>query len=86
MYGLLIVDSGFFVKPNDDINDVFSTVFCDNPTASEFHMARIKIMQEITHGLALYFESILVNSLNKLDVYVYSFDEFKQNNSKFGSG
>ena len=44
MYGLLIVDSGFFVKPNDDINDVFSTVFCDNPTASEFHMARIKIM------------------------------------------
>ena len=44
MYGLLIVDSGFFVKPNDDINDVFSTVFCVNPTASEFHMARIKIM------------------------------------------
>ena len=73
MYGLLkTVHRGFFVKSNDDINDVFSTVFCDNPTVSEFRRARTKIMYEITHGLALYCESILVNSLNKLDVHVYS--------------
>ena len=31
--------------------------------------------QKLCTRLALYFESILVNSLNKSDVYVYSFDE-----------
>ena len=64
-------DSGFSVRPNDDINNVFSTMFSDSSTASEFRVARAKTMYEITHELAPYFKSILIKS----DVYVYSFND-----------
>lgn len=35
-------DIGFSVRTNDDISDIFSTMFCDSPKASELHMARTK--------------------------------------------
>ena len=69
------MDSGFSVRSIDEINDIFSPMIFDSPTDSELCMTRTKNMYDITHGLAPYFKSILVNSLNKSDLFVYSYDE-----------
>ena len=38
-------------------------------------LARVKSIYAVTHGLAPYFKSVLVSTLDKSDVHVYSLDE-----------
>lgn len=72
MCGLLkTVRSGFFVRSNDGINDFSLLRFVTVLLLQDF----VWQGQKPCTRLALYFEFILVNSLNKSDVYIYSFDE-----------
>ena len=50
-------------------------MFPDSKVARNFSMARTKAMYAINHGIAPYFKSLLLSSINTSDIHVYSFDE-----------
>ena len=72
---LKTVDSGFSLRSNDDLSDVFAAMFPDSAIALQFQMARSKSMYELNHGLAPHFKSLLVETLQMSEIHVYSFDE-----------
>ena len=67
---------GFSVRTNDDLNETLSAMFPDSKIARNFSMARTKAMYAINHGIAPYFKSLLLSSINDTsDIHVYSFDK-----------
>ena len=67
--------NGFSYRANDELTETFAAMFPDSQIAKSFSLARTKSMYAVTHGLAPYFKYVLVSTLNKSDVHVYSFDE-----------
>ena len=50
-------------------------MFPDSKIARNFSMARTKAMYAINHVIAPYFKSLLLSSINTLDIHIYYFDE-----------
>ena len=50
-----------------------SAMFPDSKIARNFSMERV--MYAINHGIAPYFKSLLLSSINTSDIHGYSFDE-----------
>ena len=75
IWTLKIADCGFSLRSSDNQSDLFSTMFPDSAVARGFQTGRTKTMYEITHGLASYFKTILVDAIGRSDVHMYSFDE-----------
>ena len=67
--------NGFSVRANDELKYTFVAMFPDSKIASSFSMARTTTMYVINDGLTSYFKSLLLDSLKKSDIYVYSFDK-----------
>ena len=66
--------SGVSVQFNDDIRKTISAMFPDIKF-KEFSLNRTKSMYVINHGLAPYFQTLLIDALGKYEIHVYSFDE-----------
>ena len=49
-------DSGFSVRNNDDISDLFAAMFADSAIASRFKMTCFKSMYDVNHELASHFK------------------------------
>ena len=75
IWTLKSVLGGFSVRANDDFNETLSAMFPDSKIARNFSMATTKAMYAINHGIAAYFKSLLLSSINTSDIHVYSFDE-----------
>ena len=75
IWSLKSVTNGFSNRANDELTETFAAMFPDSRIAKSFSLARTKSMYTVTHGLAPYFKSVLVSTLDKSDVHVYSFDE-----------
>ena len=55
------------------MTETFAAMFPDSQIIKSFSLARTKSMYTVAHGLAPYFKSVLVSTLDKSDVHVYSF-------------
>ena len=75
IWSLKYVTNGFSNRANDELTETFAAIFPDSRIAKSFSLARAKSLYTVTHGLAPYFKSVLVSTLDKSDVHVYSFDE-----------
>ena len=75
IWSLKSVTNGFSNRANDELTETFAAMFPDSWIAKSFSLARTKSMYTVTHGLAPYFKSVLVSTLDKSDVHVYSFNE-----------
>ena len=64
IWTLKSVLGGFSIRSSDDLCETFSSMFPDSKIARNFSMARTKIMYAINHGIAPYFKSNLLTSLN----------------------
>ena len=54
------------------MNEILSAIFPDSKIARNFIMARTKAMDAINHGIAPYFESLLLSNLNTSDIHINS--------------
>ena len=75
IWTLKSVMDGFSVRSNDRLNETLLAMFPDSKIAGKFNMARTKSMYTINHGIYPYFRSLLLSSLSKSNILVYSFDE-----------
>ena len=75
IWSLKYVTNGFSNRANDELTETFAAIFPDSRIAKSFSLARAKSLYTVTHGLAPYLKSVLVSTLDKSDVHVYSFDE-----------
>ena len=71
---LKCVMSSVSVQFNDDIRETFSSMFPDI-NFKDFSLNRMKSMYVINHGLAPYFQTLLIDALGKSEIHVYSFDK-----------
>ena len=65
----------FSVRANDELEHTFAAMFPDSKIASLDGMAKTKTMDVLNHELAPYFKSLLLDSFNVSNIFVYSFDE-----------
>ena len=70
---LKCVMSSVSVPFNNDIRETFIAMFPDI-TFKDFSLNRTKSMYVINHGLASYFQTLLIHALGKSEIHVYSFD------------
>lgn len=75
IWSLKSIINGFSVRSNDELSDTLVAMFPDSKIAKSFNMARTKSMYIINHGLYPYFKSMLLSTVQKSDICVYSFDE-----------
>ena len=66
---------GFAVQANDELKHNFVAMFPDSKIPILFSMARTNTMCVINPGLAPCLKSLLLDSLERSDIYLYSFDE-----------
>ena len=57
--------NGISNNSNQDTSNLFQTMFPDSKIAKSFQMGPNKIGYSITHGLAPYFEGLLIEHLNQ---------------------
>ena len=62
------------VRLNNDIRETYSAIFLDI-NFKDFSLSRAKSMYVINHVLAPYFQTLLIDTLEKSKIYVYSFGE-----------
>ena len=63
IWTMKIIDCGFSLRSSGNQSDLCSTMFPDSAIARGFQMDKTKTMYEITHELAFYFKSILVDAV-----------------------
>ena len=68
------VMSSVSVPFNNDIRETFIAMFPDI-NFKDFSLDKTKSMYVINHGLAPYFQTLLIDALGKSEIHVYSFDE-----------
>ena len=73
IWTLKFVLGGFSVPANDDL--ISFKLFPDSKIARNVSTATTKAMYAINHGIAPYFKSLLLSSINTSDIHAYSFDE-----------
>ena len=78
---LKCVMSGISVRFNNDLGKTFSAMFPDI-NFKDFSLNRTKSMYVINHGLAPYFQTLLIEALGKSEIYVYSFAESLNDHSQ----
>ena len=66
--------SGVSVRFNDDIRETFNAMFPDI-NFKDFSLNRTKSVFVINHGLAPYFQTLLIDALGKSEIHVHSFDK-----------
>ena len=62
------------VRLNNDIRETYSAIFLDI-NFKDFSLSRTKSMYVINHVLTPYFQTLLIDTLEKSKIYVYSFGE-----------
>ena len=72
---LKTVLSGHSMRSNDELGKTFAAMFPQLNSFYNFNLARTKSMYVINHGLASFFKSMLNDSLQKFNTYVFCFDE-----------
>ena len=73
IWALESVMSGYSVSSNDDLSPTFAAMFPEFKRT--FNMARTKSLYVINHGLAPYFKSLIKTSIDRPDIFSFSFDE-----------
>ena len=79
IWTLKSVMDGFSVRSNDELNETLSAIFPDSKITGSFSIVRTESMYAINQWIYLYFESLLLSSLNQSNIHVYSFDESLNN-------
>ena len=67
------VMSGYSVRSNNDLNLTFAVMF--PKVKRTFNMTRTKSIYVIKHGLAPYFKYLLKTSLDRSNIFSFSFNE-----------
>ena len=72
---LKMIDSGYSNNSSDNIMECFKAMCSDSLIAQKIDMHRTKTSYIINHGLAPHFKKLLLEDINKSDIFVWSFDE-----------
>lgn len=75
LWCLNVVMSHASLRGGSDSVSLFSRMFPDSDIASQMTLGKDKISYTVTHGIAPYFASDLLNKINQCNNYVILFDE-----------
>ena len=75
MWALKVVMSHYSFNSCQNVNELFSTMFPDNPIAKAFTCSSTKCSYLVCFGLAPYFHEKLIDSARHAPCYTVSFDE-----------